>query len=152
MRLNRRSAVTIKPSKTDAGARTVGVPDPVLPFLAEHLERWAGPERVFVSAYGSPMRGDAIRQAFARARRKVGMKEFTFHDLRHTSQSLAANTGASIKDLMKRAGHASDAAARRYLHAIEGRDAEITAALGEMAKDGNAAKLPRSIIMRPSRA
>ena len=91
------------------------------------------------------MRGDTIRQAFARARDRVGMKGFTFHDLRHTGQTLAAATGATTRDLMKRAGHASDAAARRYLHAIEGRDAEIATALSDLATTGNAARLPRAI-------
>jgi integrase len=75
------------------------------------------------------------------------MTGFTFHDLRHTGQTLAASTGATIKDLMKRLGHASSAAANRYLHAVDGRDAEIAAALSELAtRGGDAARLPRSII------
>jgi hypothetical protein len=36
----------------------------------------------------------------------------------------------------------------RYLHAVEGRDAEIASALSELANGGDAARLPRSIIMR----
>jgi hypothetical protein len=43
---------------------------------------------------------------------------------------------------------ASPAAAYRYLHVVDGRDAEIAAALSELAKDGTAAKLPRSIVVR----
>jgi hypothetical protein len=70
------------------------------------------------------------------------MEGFRFHDLRHTGQTLAASTG--VKDLMKRLGHASAAAANRYLHAVEGRDAEIAAALSELATSGDAAKLPAS--------
>jgi integrase len=134
------------PPKTDAGRRTVTIPPHVLPVLREHMTMWAGPERVFVGQHGQPMRGDAMRQAFGRARTSVGMAGFTFHDLRHTGQTLAASTGATIKDLMKRLGHASSAAANRYLHAVEGRDAEIAAALSELATSGDAAKLPRSIV------
>lgn len=137
-----------KAPKSNAGGREINVPPHVLPILAEHLASWAGPERVFVGRAGQPMRGDAIRQAFARARSLVGMKGFTFHDLRHTGATLAAATGATTKDLMKRLGHASDAAARRYQHTVEGRDAEIAAALSEIAKAGTAAKLPRSIRMQ----
>ena len=40
--------------------------------------------------------------AFTRARRKVGMPGFRFHDLRHTGQTLAASAGATTKDLMRR--------------------------------------------------
>jgi integrase len=134
--------------KTDAGKRPVSVPPHVLPYLAEHMEQWAGLERVFVGRNGNPMRGDAIRQAFTRARELVGMPGFRFHDLRHTGQTLAAATGATTKDLMRRLGHASPAAANRYLHTVEGRDAEIAAALSDLAASGDAAKLPRSIVVK----
>jgi integrase len=76
------------------------------------------------------------------------MDGFTFHDLRHTGQTLAAAAGATLKDLMKRLGHSSPAAATRYLHAVDGRDAEIASALSELAASGSAARLPRSITMR----
>jgi integrase len=69
--------------KTDGGKRTVAVPPHVLPFFQEHMAKWAGSDRVFVGRDGQAMRGDAIRQAFTRARRKVGMPGFRFHDLRH---------------------------------------------------------------------
>ena len=57
-------------------------------------------------------------------------------------------TGATVKDLMRRLGHASPAASYRYLHAVDGRDAEIASALSELAAHGDAAKLPRSIVAR----
>jgi integrase len=134
--------------KTDAGKRIVALPPHVLPMLAEHMASWAGPDRVFVGRDGRPMRGDAMRQAFDRARRKVGMPGFRFHDLRHTGQTLAAATGATVKDLMRRLGHASPAASYRYLHAVDGRDAEIASALSELAAHGDAAKLPRLIVVK----
>jgi integrase len=134
--------------KTDAGKRTVAVPPYVLPFFQEHMAKWAGSDRVFVGRDGQAMRGDAIRQAFTRARRKVGMPGFRFHDLRHTGQTLAASAGATTKDLMRRLGHASPVAANRYLHTVEGRDAQIAAALSELAEHGDAARLPRSITVK----
>jgi integrase len=134
--------------KTDAGKRTVAIPPHVLPVLAEHMARWAGQDRVFVGRDGRPMRGDAVRQAFGRARHRAGMPGFRFHDLRHTGQTLAAATGATTKDLMRRLGHASPAASYRYLHAVDGRDAEIASALSELAAHGDAAKLPRSIVVK----
>jgi integrase len=53
-----------KDPKSEAGKRTVALPPHILPVLAEHLDLWAGDERVFVGRTGEPMRGDAIRQAF----------------------------------------------------------------------------------------
>lgn len=136
------------PPKTDAGKRTVTVPPHVLPILVAHMREWSGSDRVFIGRDGKPMRGDAVRQAFTRARRKVGMSGFRFHDLRHTGQTLAASAGATLKDLMRRLGHSSPAAAQRYLHAVDGRDAEIASALSELAAHGNAARLPKSIVVK----
>jgi len=134
--------------KTDAGKRTVSIPPHVLPVLEEHMATWAGPDRAFIGRDGRPMRGDAVRQAFTRARVKVGMPGFRFHDLRHTGQTLAASAGATIKDLMRRLGHASPAAAHRYLHAVDGRDAEIASALSDLAAHGDVARLPKSIVIK----
>ncbi|MEU5562906.1 tyrosine-type recombinase/integrase [Micromonospora musae] len=92
--------------------------------------------------------GNTLYQAFVRARKQVGLDELTFHDLRHAGQTLAAKTGATLADLMKRLGHSSTAAARRYLHAVDGRDREIAKALSEVAAHGDVARLPRRIIMR----
>lgn len=124
-----------KDPKTDAGKRDVNVPPHVLTFLKIHAKQWAGPEYFFVGRTGSRMRGNAVYQAFARARKKVGV-DITFHDLRHTGQSLAAAAGATLADLKKRLGHSSTAAANRYLHALEGRDAEVAKALSVLARSG----------------
>jgi integrase len=131
--------------KTQAGRRTVAVPPHLIPVLRLHLEQYAGPERLFISRDGSPLRGNTLYQAFVRARGKVGLDELTIHDLRHTGATLAAQTGASLADLMKRLGHSSMAAARRYMHAVDGRDQEIAKALSRLAEHGNAARLPRRI-------
>jgi integrase len=54
-----------------------------------------------------------------------------FHDLRHTGGTLAATTGATIKELMARLGHSSPRAALIYQHATKKGDKLIAAALGE---------------------
>jgi hypothetical protein len=58
------------------------------------------------------------------------------------------STGATQKDLMRRLGHASPTASNRYLHAVEGRDEEIAAALSVLAASGDAAKLPKTIVVK----
>jgi hypothetical protein len=49
---------------------------------------------------------------------------------------------------MRRLGHASLAAANRYLHAVDGRDAEIASVLSALAAHGDAARLPKSIVVK----
>lgn len=138
-----------KDPKTDAGRRPVAVPPHVKPYLVAHMSEWAGAERFFVGRDGEPMRGNAVYQAFVRARDRVGVK-LAFHDLRHTGQTLAASTGATLADLKKRLGHSSTAAAVRYLHAVEGRDEELAGELSKLAARGDAVKLPKSIVVKHS--
>jgi hypothetical protein len=59
------------------------------------------------------------------ATREVGVEGLRFHDLRHTAATLAAASGASLRALMARIGHASAAAAIRYQHVIDGQDSDI---------------------------
>jgi integrase len=64
-----------------------------------------------------------------------GLPTVRFHDLRHFSLTMAAATGASTKELMRRGGHASPAAALRYQHATEDRDKAIAEALSGMESE-----------------
>ena len=54
------------------------------------------------------------------------------HELRHTGAALAAVTGATTKELMRRLGRSSPAAALLYQHAADDRDAGIARALDAM--------------------
>ncbi|GAA4571416.1 hypothetical protein GCM10023193_60260 [Planotetraspora kaengkrachanensis] len=51
------------------------------------------------------------------------------HDLRHTGNMLAAESGAGLKDLMARMGHDNVRAAMIYQHAARGADKAITDAI-----------------------
>lgn len=118
-----------KAPKSDAGRRTVAVPGNVLPALLEHLDRHVGPspESLLLDGGDRP-----LRTAWDNARRAVGVT-YHLHDLRHFGLTMAAATGASTKELMRRAGHASPAAALRYQHATEDRDRVLVDALAELA-------------------
>src|SRR3978361_1631500 len=61
---------------------------------------------------------------------------FHFHDLRHTGNQLAANSGATTRELMHRMGHGSMRAALIYQHATTDRDRSIADALGELVDLG----------------
>lgn len=111
------------------------------------MTEWAGRERFFLGRDGQPMRGHAIYQVFVRARKRVGV-DVSFHDLRHTGQTLAASTGATLADLKKRLGHSTAAVALRYLHVVEGRDRELAHQLSKLAARGDAIKLPRTITIQ----
>ncbi|GAA2097804.1 hypothetical protein GCM10009780_45810 [Actinomadura alba] len=46
----------------------------------------------------------------------IGVPGLHFHDLRHTGNTIAAQSGASLRDLMDRMGHDSVRAAMIYQH------------------------------------
>jgi len=112
--------------------------------LREHLERHAepGPEGlVFCNHGGGPLRRATLYSAWLRARAEVGADNVTLHDLRHASATLAAQAGATTRELMARLGHSSPQAALRYQHASPERDRDLAARLDRVfsaPRDGRA--------------
>ncbi len=74
----------------------------------------------------------SLYRVFYRAREAAGRPDLRWHDLRHTGAVLAAQTGATLAELMARLGHSTPGAALRYQHAAQGRDMEIAKALSAM--------------------
>lgn len=123
------------PPKTDAGRRTVALPPPLIPLLADHVGKFAAPGPhglVFCGARGGMLRRGNFSTKWTAAVQATGLEGLHFHDLRHTANTLAAATGASTRELMHRMGHASSAAALRYQHATQDRDRAIAQALGDL--------------------
>jgi integrase len=125
------------PPKTDAGVRSVHMPEHAMVVVREHLAEHVGSGRdalLFTGRGAVPMRPRTLASAFRSARASCAMPEVRFHDLRHFAMTMAAATGASTAELMRRAGHSSPAAALRYQHATEDRDKAIADALSAMVE------------------
>ena len=58
--------------------------------------------------------------AWPHAVESIGLPGLHFHDLRHTGNQFAAQSGATLRDLMARMGHDSDRAAMIYQHEARG--------------------------------
>ncbi|MGO0578116.1 tyrosine-type recombinase/integrase [Ornithinimicrobium panacihumi] len=123
--------------KSDAGVRDVAVPPHLIPALRNHLHSLAkGRDTLLFPAAGDSSRHLApasLYRVFYRARAEAGRPDLRWHDLRHTGAVLAAQTGATLAELMGRLGHSTPQAALRYQHVAGGRDAEIAAALSRIA-------------------
>lgn len=122
--------------KSAAGRRSVALPGPVVTELHQHLERYGvdGDDKyVFTTDGGGPVdRNNFRNRVWLPATDAVGLSGLRFHDLRHTAGTLAAQTGATTKELMSRLGHASPQAAMIYQHAADDRDRRIADRLAEM--------------------
>jgi len=124
--------------KSSAGLRTVAFPPELAPELRWHLERFAQPGPhglVFVGPKGAQPRRSNFRPIWNAATSKAGVPGLHFHDLRHVGGTLAATTGASLKELMARLGHSSPRAALIYQHATRDRDQAIARALGGLVRE-----------------
>ena len=132
--------------KSEAGVRTVAIPPHIQPALEHHLDCHVGKGRnalLFTTVADQYWtHGNFYKTAWIPARIAAGRPDLRFHDLRHTSAVLAAQTGATLAELMARLGHSTSVAAMRYQHAAAGRDSEIAAALSRMAADAERIVVP----------
>jgi integrase len=140
-----RTGMEFGPPKSEAGKRTVAIPEVAVEALEGHLEEFvdSGNEAtVFTGSKGAYLRRSTFTRAvkWRRTCNEVGLPPaFTFHDLRHTGNNLAAASGASTKELMARMGHSTYRAALIYQNANSERDHEIAEAMEKRinaAKDG----------------
>lgn len=88
------------------GRRTVPFFDIINAERTDHLER-LDPDNdqalVFTSPMGTPLRHSSFyRRAWLPAVAKVGLPGIHFHDLRHAGNTLTADAGASLRELMDR--------------------------------------------------
>lgn len=123
--------------KSDAGTRVVAIPPHIQPAFAAHLSQHVGTDRdalLFAGRdSGEQLAPSTLYRWFYPAREAAGRKDLRWHDLRHTSATMAAQTGASLRDLMHRLGHSTVAASLRYQHHVIERDQQVAAKLSEMA-------------------
>ncbi|MFN0282673.1 MAG: tyrosine-type recombinase/integrase, partial [Kineosporiaceae bacterium] len=122
------------PPKSRAGVRVVALPRPIVATLADHLDTWTQDDPdalVFTGEKGGPLRRSNYNKQtrWKDAIAAIGVPGLHFHDLRHTGNHLAAQTGASLRDLMLRMGHDSMRAALIYQHASDTGDRRIADAL-----------------------
>ncbi len=65
---------------------------------------------------GNDRRGSQIRTAFEAALQRAGIKDFRFHDLRHTFASHAVMRGATLQEIKEILGHSDLRMTLRYAH------------------------------------
>lgn len=122
--------------KSDAGKRDVAIPPHLIPAVEDHLRDVVAPGAdalLWPADNGGHLAPATFYRHFYRARTAAGRDDLRFHDLRHTGAVLAAQTGATLAELMERLGHSTPAAAMRYQHAAKDRGAEIARLLSELA-------------------
>jgi integrase len=124
--------------KSEAGKRTVTLPEAAVTAMRHHLlynmDSKDDEELVFKGEKGAPLQSSNFRRVvhWDEAIEAAGLpNRFHFHDLRHLGNQLAADAGASTRQLMHRLGQSTVNAAMIYQHATAKRDREIAASINE---------------------
>lgn len=96
---------------------------------------WNGANRVFIQSDGSVIYPTSSTLMFSDFLKRNNLPHKKFHALRHTSATLLLVSGANIKNVSARLGHAQITTTNRYVHAIEEADRVAGDTLGNIVSD-----------------
>jgi integrase len=119
------------PTKTET-TRVVDLPAVTVEVMKDYLAtvpKALAKAPLFVKPDGSSVTRAQVEQNFVKARKAAELEQFHFHDLRHAGLTLVASSGASIRDIMARAGHSTTAAAMTYQHLATERGKDLADAM-----------------------
>jgi len=100
-------------------ARTVALPASVVSIMREHLDAQPpsfGKAPLFARADGLPVSRSQLQWQWRKATTALGLQEVHLHDIRHSGLTAAAVAGATLREIMHRAGHRTAKAALIYQH------------------------------------
>lgn len=123
--------IRIMRTKTDT-PRTVYLPTAAVNAL-RGLKRTGvvSTKAVFLGPQGVPLNRGTIRVRWLEVRDAAKLRNFRWHDLRHSCASFLAQQGASLLEIASVLGHRSTTVTKRYAHLVQG--APVT---GHAALDG----------------
>lgn len=96
-------AIYIRKSKTDAGVRTIPIPNKMLSLFTDNI-CYENEYFIFTKTFNQ-MSYMSFRYIFESILRKVGLQKHTIHDTRHTFATLLNNADANKTSIIKLIGH-----------------------------------------------
>jgi integrase len=128
-------AVTGLP-KTERSSRDVPIPPQIVPLLLAHLAAYVAPEPdalIISTPGGTHLPAATWQKTWRKARQAAGRPDLRFHDLRHTGLTYYATAGATARELMNLAGHATATMALHYQHIVSQRPQTLAAKVFQAA-------------------
>lgn len=77
---------------------------------------------------------EEVSMCFMRACRKTGIKDFRFHDLRHTHATLLRRSGVQLDEIARQLGHSDLRMTQRYAHLSVGQGREAVCRLDSILR------------------
>jgi integrase len=146
----------VGPPKTKSGYRTVPVDALTVEVLRAQQEAqrqdhaawgdaWQATDHVFTRSNGSLMQPNLVTRRFRELSATAGLPIIRFHDLRHTSASIALAAGVAMKTVSDRLGHSTTAiTADLYTHVVPVVAQEAADAIAAVIGRSRKAPLPES--------
>ena len=107
---------------------------PLVPAVLEELRRHrVAPSALLFASRRRPEQAYAFESVWSTALKAAGVRDFRFHDLRHTCASYLAQSGASLLEIADVLGHRQLSVTKRYSHLTTAHKAKlVTRVLGEI--------------------
>lgn len=96
----------IQTPKTADSLRTISVDNNTMQLYKTFTQNMADDTFIFTDIFGEPHDLDYINRILNRLIKKYNLKKMTVHDFRHTHCSLLFESGATLKAVQERLGHA----------------------------------------------
>jgi len=117
------------PPKSRTGVRTVSISEELIQILKDWKKKqaedrlkagayWLSGDYVFASKIGKPIDHPTYYNAWRRTLRRLDIKGFTVHSLRHTHISTLIRQGIPIPVVARRAGDKPETILRTYAHCL----------------------------------
>ncbi|MDG6026865.1 MAG: site-specific integrase [Candidatus Brocadia sp.] len=124
--------------KTKNGERREIPINSILKELFASMPRSLESEYVFVDMKGKPYGN--IKRSFSTALRRAEIRDFHFHDLRHTFASHSVMTGVDLTSVKELLGHKSLTMTLRYSHLAPGHKRKAVEMLGKVLSGNQSEK------------
>lgn len=114
-----RKRLRIMLSKNDE-ARSVYLPASAAATLWPLKRAAVVGQQVFINGNGQPLKKSTLEIRWRTIRDAAKLRDFRWHDLRHSCASFLAQQGANLLEIGAVLGHKSATVTRRYAHLVEG--------------------------------
>jgi integrase len=135
------------PTKSRAGRRVIGLPDPVIVLLKVHQETqnaerlgarqlWHDEGWVFAKPDGRPLNPNTDYHKWKALLKEAGLRNARLHDARHTAATVLLILAVPTPTAMAIMGWSSAAMATRYQHVLESIRKDVAKQVGGLLWDG----------------
>lgn len=135
-------------TKSRAGKRTIGLPDPLISLFQVHLRKqgaerevarqlWKDKGYVFTKPDGNPLNPNTDYHEWKDLLKEAGVRDARLHDARHTAATVLLILGVPTPTVMAIMGWSSASMAARYQHQIDAIRRDVAAQVGRLLWDPN---------------